>query len=53
MKKITFIGSYDKTDFLLYVAKILTVLGKKVLIIDSTITKKAKNIVTVIHPTKT
>ena len=37
MKKIAFIGSYDKTDFLLYVAKIMTVLGKKVLIIDSTI----------------
>ena len=53
MKKITFIGSYDKTDFLLYVAKILTVLGKKVLIIDSTITQKAKYIVPVIHPTKT
>lgn len=26
MKKIAFIGSYDKTDFLLYVAKIMTVL---------------------------
>ena len=53
MKKITFIGSYDKTDFLLYVAKILTVLGKRVLIIDATITQKAKYIVPVIHPTKT
>ena len=40
MKKIAFIGAYDKTDFLLYVAKIMTVLGKKVLIIDSTIMQK-------------
>ena len=40
MKKIAFIGSYDKTDFLLYVAKMMTVLGKKVLIVDSTIIQK-------------
>ena len=53
MKKITFIGSYDKTDFLLYVAKIMTVLGKKVLIVDTTITQKAKYVVPVIHPTTT
>ena len=53
MKKIAFIGSYDKTDFLLYVAKIMTVLRKKVLIIDSTIIQKAKYVVPVIHPTKT
>lgn len=53
MKKIAFIGSYDKTDFLLYVAKMMTVLGKKVLIVDSTIIQKAKYVVPVIHPTKT
>ena len=53
MKKIAFIGAYDKTDFLLYVAKIMTVLGKKVLIIDSTIIQKAKYVVPVIHPTTT
>lgn len=53
MKKIAFIGAYDKTDFLLYVAKIMTVLGKKVLIIDSTIMQKAKYVVPVIHPTTT
>lgn len=53
MKKIAFIGSYDKTDFLLYVAKIMTALGKKVLLIDSTIAQKAKYIVPVIHPTTT
>lgn len=53
MKKIAFIGAYDKTDFLLYVAKIMTVLEKKVLIIDSTIMQKAKYVVPVIHPTTT
>ena len=53
MKKIAFIGSYDKTDFLLYIAKIVTVLGKKVLIVDATIMQKAKYIVPVIRPTTT
>ena len=50
MKKIGFIGAYDKTDLILYVAKILTVLGKKVLVIDSTINQKARYIVPVINP---
>jgi len=51
MKKVGFIGAYDKTDFILYIAKILTELGKKVLVIDSTITQKAKYVVPVIKPT--
>ncbi|MBP3463089.1 MAG: hypothetical protein ACI4VN_01045 [Clostridia bacterium] len=51
MKKIAFIGAYDKTDFLLYVSKIITALGKKVLVVDTTITQKAKYVVPVIHPT--
>ena len=50
MKKIGFIGAYDKIDLILYVAKILTVLGKKVLVIDSTINQKARYIVPVINP---
>ena len=53
MKKIAFIGSYDKTDFLLYIAKIMSTMGKKILVVDATITQKAKYIVPVIHPTKT
>lgn len=52
MKKISFIGSYDKTDLILYVAKILVAMDKKVLVIDSTINQKAKYIVPVIKPTK-
>ena len=29
MKKIGFIGAYDKTDLIIYIAKILTTLKKK------------------------
>lgn len=42
MKKIAFIGGYDKTNLILYISKILTVLGKKVLFVDTTLTKKTK-----------
>ena len=52
MKTISFIGAYDKTDLLLYITKIFTTMGKKVLIIDTTILQKAKYIVPVISPAK-
>lgn len=52
MKKIGFIGAYDKTDLIIYIAKILATLDKKVLVIDSTINQKARYIVPVINPTK-
>ena len=52
MKTISFIGAYDKTDLLLYLAKIFTTMGKRVLIIDTTILQKAKYIVPVISPAK-
>lgn len=52
METIGFIGSYDKTDLIIYVAKVLATVGKKVLVIDNTITQKAKYIVPVINPTK-
>lgn len=52
MKTIGFIGAYDKTDFIIYIAKVLTMLGKKVLVIDNTIIQKARYIVPVINPTK-
>lgn len=51
MKKIGFIGAYDKIDLIIYVAKILTTLGKKVLVIDSTVNQKARYVVPVINPT--
>ena len=53
MKKIGFVGAYDKTDMMIYVGKILTTLKQKVLIVDSTLTQKAKYIVPVINPTTT
>ena len=52
MKKISFIGCYDKIDLILNIAKILVAMDKKVLVIDSTINQKAKYIVPVIKPTK-
>lgn len=52
MKKIGFMGAYDKTDFILYVAKILVEMNKKVLLVDATLTQKAKYIVPVIKPSK-
>ena len=52
MRKISFIGCYDKIDLILYMAKILVGTDKKVLVIDSTVNQKAKYIVPVIMPTK-
>ena len=52
MRKISFIGCYDKIDLILYIAKILVATDKKVLVIDSTVNQKAKYIVPVIKPTK-
>lgn len=51
MKKIGFIGAYDKTDMLLNIAKILTIMQNKVLIVDSTINQKARYVVPAINPT--
>ncbi len=45
MKKYAFIGAYDKTDMLIYVAKILTLMGKKVILVDTTLLKKSRYIV--------
>ena len=52
MKKIGFIGAYDKIDLVIYVAKVLTALGKKVLVVDATINQKARYIIPVINPSK-
>lgn len=52
MKNICFIGAFDKLDLILYVAKIIKELGKKVIIIDATELQKAKYIVPTINPTK-
>ena len=52
MKKISFIGAFDKIDLILYVAKILTGVGNKVLVLDTTILEKSRFIVPTIAPTK-
>ena len=51
MKKIGFIGVYDKIDMILNIAKILTSMRVKVLVVDSTINQKAKYVVPAINPT--
>ena len=53
MKKVGFIGTYDKTDLILNIAKILTTMRKKVIVVDLTLTQKAKYVVPVINPTIT
>ncbi len=45
MKRFIFIGAYDKTDMLIYVAKILTLMGKKVILVDTTVLKKSRYII--------
>lgn len=52
MKNICFIGAFDKLDLILYIAKIIKELGKKVIIVDATQLQKAKYIVPTINPTK-
>ena len=50
MKTIGFIGAYDKTDLIVYIAKIFATMGKRVLMIDATILQKSKYIVPTILP---
>ena len=45
MKKIAFIGGYDKSDMLIYMGKIISLMGKKPLIVDSTTLQKTRYIV--------
>lgn len=52
MKKVGFIGAYDKADLIMYVAKTLIWLGKKVMVADTTILQKMKYIVPSISPTR-
>ncbi len=52
MEEIAFIGGYDKTDLVLYIARILTVLKKRVLVIDTTLLQKSRYIVPVMTPSQ-
>lgn len=51
MEKIGFIGGYDKTDLIMYAAKVLTELGNRVLILDTTANQKTRYVVPAINPT--
>ena len=52
MKKIGFIGAFEKTDLIINIAKMLQMLGYNVLVVDSTLLQKTKYIVPAINPTK-
>ena len=52
MKKVAIIGGYDKSDLIIYIAKILTVSGKRVLFIDTTLMQKTRYIVPTMTPAK-
>lgn len=52
MKKIGFIGAYDKTDLIIYIARLLVNTGLKVLIIDSTILQKTRYTIPCITPSR-
>ena len=52
MKKIGFIGAFDKSNFIIYIAKLLEQLNYKVLVVDATSGQKIKYIVPSINPTK-
>ena len=45
MMKVAFIGSYYKSDKIIFIAKIITNMQKKVLVVDSTVTQKTRYIV--------
>ena len=45
MKKYVFLGSYDKTDMLIYASKILKLMNKTVLLVDTTLLKKSRYII--------
>ena len=50
MKKIGFIGAYDKTDLILYISRILVENDLKVLVIDGTILQKTRYTVPSLTP---
>ena len=52
MRKVGFIGAFDKSNFIIYVAKLLEQLNYKVLVVDATSGQKIKYIVPSINPTK-
>ena len=52
MKRIGFLGAYDKANFIIYTAKVLKMLEYKVLVIDASSVQKIKYVIPSINPTK-
>lgn len=52
MKKVGFIGGADKFNLIMYIAKILEDLNKKVLVIDATTIQKTRYLLPSLNPTK-
>lgn len=52
MKKIGFIGAYDKTDLIIYISKLLVENDLKILIVDGTTLQKTRYTVPCITPSK-
>ena len=50
MERVAFIGSYDKTDYILYVAKTLSIMGHSVIIVDTTTLQKTRYVVPTLTP---
>ena len=50
MKRIGFVGAYDKTDLILNLAKLIASLEKTVLVVDSTLTQKTRYVVPALNP---
>lgn len=53
MKKVGFIGAYDKANLIMCLAKILSMKNKRVLIVDTTAEQKFRYIVPTLEPTMT
>lgn len=52
MKKIGFVGAFDKTNLIMYTAKVLQDMNKRVLVIDGTILQKMRYVVPTISHAK-
>ena len=52
MEKVGFLGACDKTNLIMYVAKALASMEKKVLVVDASLEQKIRYIVPAINPTK-
>ena len=52
MKKYIFLGGYDKTDLILFLAKMAVLSEKKVLVIDTTASQKTRYTVPAMSPTQ-